>query len=216
MERMKEKIKQKRKLRMAVNLAFLLLFLALSLTGKIQFWFILFLVGVLASFKVGRVYCGWICPMYTLARPVAWLYRRIGLRRISPPAFLQGQWLRYVFLAAFLGLMVWQRVRGVQLPVLPALTALLLLFVLLFEEKWWHGRVCPFGTILDLSSRPATKALQVSPEKCQGHGDCQKACPTDAIVELDSGKRSIISHRCLRCMNCAAACPVGAIGMKRA
>ncbi len=207
-------------LRVISNIAFLILFIVIMISGKVQLWFGLFLLGVLISFFMGRFYCGWVCPMYSLSRPVAWLYKKLKIRRRPVPGLLQASWIRYVFLVFFLGLMVFQQVKGLRLPILPALTALSVLFVLIFEEKWWHSRVCPFGTVLDLTTRPAAKGLKIDPDSCIARGICELHCPTDAIVRTPlngpkDSKRRIIPWRCLQCMECVDPCPTRSIKYRR-
>lgn len=217
---MKKRSKKTHSLRVAVNVLFLALFIGLTVTGKIQIWFVLFLLGVLISFRWGRFYCGWVCPMFTLARPVAWLHKKLKIRPLRLPPPLQRPVTRYVVLALFIALLVLQQERGMHLPVLPALTALSVLFVLIFEEKWWHSRICPFGTILELSSRTASRGQEIAPAACIACGICDTRCPTDAIEKLPpnekgKSKRKIVKERCLNCYNCVVACPTRTIGYGR-
>ena len=51
--------------RRVIQIAFLGLFMALLVTGKMQLWMGIFVLGVLASLFWSRLYCGWICPINT-------------------------------------------------------------------------------------------------------------------------------------------------------
>jgi Na+-translocating ferredoxin:NAD+ oxidoreductase RNF subunit RnfB len=51
------------------------------------------------------------------------------------------------------------------------------------------------------------------PYGCLGYGDCQRACPFDAITMGDDGLPSIDLHKCTRCGLCVKACPRKIIDM---
>jgi electron transport complex protein RnfB len=48
---------------------------------------------------------------------------------------------------------------------------------------------------------------------CLGLGDCEAACPFDAIVMTDGGLALVIADLCTGCKNCVEACPRGIIKM---
>ncbi|MBW2276760.1 MAG: RnfABCDGE type electron transport complex subunit B, partial [Deltaproteobacteria bacterium] len=48
---------------------------------------------------------------------------------------------------------------------------------------------------------------------CLGLGDCEAACPFDAIVMADKGLALVIADLCTGCKNCVEACPRGIIKM---
>jgi electron transport complex protein RnfB len=48
---------------------------------------------------------------------------------------------------------------------------------------------------------------------CLGLGDCERACPFDAIVMTDKGLALVIAELCTGCKNCVEACPRGIIKM---
>jgi electron transport complex protein RnfB len=48
---------------------------------------------------------------------------------------------------------------------------------------------------------------------CLGHGDCEAACPFNAIVITDNGLALVINELCTGCKNCVEACPRDIIKM---
>lgn len=220
-KRPKKKLKTKPYRRTSILIAlsrifFLFLFIVFTLNGKLQLWFGIFFLSLLGALFLGRFYCGWICPMNTLFRPISWLYTRLHLHRFSTPGFLQHPLPKYLFLFVFIAAAVFLKISGRQLPILLFLTLFAVVLTLFFEEKMWHSRLCPFGSILDISSNPARHGLRVDPQKCTGCGICEKVCPTEAIFQVPQEKRKLPSRQirnntCLTCFRCASACPVKAI-----
>jgi len=192
-------------IRTTFDILCVVLFIGLTAIGKIQLWFALFAVGMLVSAVAGRFYCGWLCPMHSLMRPIDFLYKKFGRGgrrfqsgspgRLAPPAFLTGRGARYGFLLLFLGSAVSQKVVGFQAPVLPILTGLALVLVIFFQEQWWHSVLCPFGTILAGSSGKAKFGMMINQDTCTGCGLCEKACPAEAIhpvlEEQNAGREAV-------------------------
>lgn len=201
------KNKGKKALRILVQLIFFAVFIVLILKGRLQLWFAIFAVGVILSPLLGRLYCGWACPMHTAFRPINWFYKKTGIKRIKTPAFLQHRVVRFIPLAAFLVVMVMTKRMGMPLPVLALLTVLSIIITLFFEEALWHNVLCPFGTILSITAIPAAKTYRIEEMGCISCGKCQTVCPTHAIDTLESKKRFIRKADCISCGNCAPACP---------
>lgn len=202
--------------RLCVQILALATFVAATVVGVIQAWFLVFALGVLLSLRWGRLYCGWICPMNTLFRPIRYVYGRLGLRRIAPTGGMRRGWIRYGVLVLFVITAITVKQTGAAVPVLPLMTALAVLVTLFIDEMWWHAHLCPFGTILDLTSRPAPRAIVVDKDRCIGCGKCDEVCPTDAIrrVSREDRKRpvrDVVHQKCLTCFRCTRVCPVRAI-----
>lgn len=198
-------------LRVVVELVFLVLFGFLFLRGSIQLWLGIFAAGVLLSIFFSRVYCGWVCPMNTIFRPITWLRSKLGIRPLKTPRFMTNPAVRVIFLVLFVASMLLAKRLKEELPLPALITGLSVLVVLFFEEALWHNAMCPYGTILSLSSRMAPKHYRVEDKACISCGKCQKVCPVYVIDTLESGKRSIRKSDCLACGACAEACPAKAI-----
>ncbi|RPJ04139.1 MAG: 4Fe-4S dicluster domain-containing protein [Spirochaetaceae bacterium] len=70
---------------------------------------------------------------------------------------------------------------GFDFPPLVIVTVVAVLIALFFEEAFWHNSICPFGTVLNLSSKPAFKSVKINEDLCTSCGKCQKVCPVGAI-----------------------------------
>ncbi len=206
-------MKSKKYLRIMSQLLFLTLFLFLLYMGNLQLWIVVFIIGVAASLGLGRLYCGWICPMDTMARPINWLKDKLSVGSLDVPDMLRSKILRYSIVLFFFGSMVMLKFIGVRLPFPNVLiiTVIGVAFLTVFDEELFHKYLCPYGAILSLSSKPSRYMMKVDTDECIGCGRCQSVCPADTIETLDSGKRKIYNKECITCFSCQDACPVDCI-----
>lgn len=195
--------------RRVIQIAFLGLFMALLVTGKMQLWMGIFVLGVLASLFWSRLYCGWICPINTTMEGLTYVKKKNHLKSFKIPRWLSKPWLRLVILLLFFLVFVFVMMTGKKLPILPLLFAGGVILTLFFPAELWHRFLCPYGTILSLSSMKARHAMVIDPEKCNNCGACQKACPAGAIEKQT--KHQIHQSDCLVCLKCQESCHQKAI-----
>ena len=196
---------------MVSQLLFLALFLVLVRRNKLQLWMPVFTVGVIFSFIFSRFYCGWMCPMETLFRPINWIYNRLGIKRRKTPKLFETPVIRYTLLGLMIGALALSFIYKAKVPILLLITVLSVILTLFFEEKFWHRHLCPYGTLLGLSARPSRLSVRIDEDDCTSCGLCQKVCPTGAIVTLESKKRRIVKNECLTCFKCQEVCPADVI-----
>lgn len=198
------------KLRPAVQLGCLAIYLSLVLSGGYQLWKVGFLLSFLLAALVGRYYCGWMCPINTLMRPVKWLSQKLRLEKKAVPAFIaSGRW-RWLVFAFFAGLFVLKKLPVFQgkLPVPAIIIASGLLVTLFINERAWHRYLCPWGIMLGLTGRFARFGLRAA--ECRLCRRCLRRCPAEAI-RLRDNRIAIDPRYCLLCLDCQAVCPEGAI-----
>jgi len=194
----------------SIQILFLALFVVLTVKGKIQIWMAIFVVSALASLLFSRFYCGWLCPINTVLKPVTWAKKKLHIKSCKIPNFLKKTWVRIFMLVLFLGILAFTLKTGKKLPVLPISVALGFVLTLFFPEELWHRYLCPYGTILSLPSRKAKYGMKIDQEKCISCGKCMKVCPSVAITKEEK-KYSITKNDCLVCRACSEVCPVDAI-----
>jgi MauM/NapG family ferredoxin protein len=93
-----------------------------------------------------------------------------------------------------------------QLVILVMLVAILA--VSWIERRLWCRHLCPLGALLGLVGRKALFGRVVDQQVCASCEACTVVCPMDAVRD---GGRSTDCSRCEAGLECADACPQGAI-----
>ena len=192
-----------------VRILFLALFTFLIALGKPQLWMIFFVLSLLGSFLLGRVYCGWFCPISTIMSAITAIKKKLHLKNSKVPKLLMKPWVRIASVGIFMALFVFTLISGRKLPVLAALLFVGAALTLFFPEELWHRYLCPYGLILSFPSAKTRHAMTVDPLLCNNCGTCIRVCPAKAIVKKD--RHEIITKDCLVCNECASSCKQEAI-----
>jgi len=189
-------------------------------------------VVLLACLVVPRAFCGYVCPLGTLADAFDWAVGRwarvLHVRRRRWFVHLRYYVLTAALAAAAAGVLL----SGFVSPI-PVLTrgvvaivgagagwggpvgwsrwtaAGLLAFVLctgLLGRRFWCRYLCPSGALLSLAGLLRLTGRKVD-SSCVRCGRCVDACPLGAVREDFSTRAA----DCTFCQVCGGVCPVGAI-----
>ena len=196
-----------------VRLLFFGLFLFLIIKGKLQLWLIIFASSLIIALFFGRVFCGYICPMNTIMRPISWISRKLKWQTINKPRFLGSGWLAIVLLAMSIPLMLAaKRILQRDIPVLVIFLIVSAVVTLRYKPEVFHNLLCPFGVLQKITGRFALYGESVEATACTGCHKCEKVCPAEAVrVEASTRKATINSALCHQCQDCVIACPFTAI-----
>ena len=179
---------------------------------------VIVLANILIAYFFGRIYCSVICPLGILQDILGSIFRR---KSGKTPNFY---YVRYTILAITLAAMAlgitavlryldpYSNYGNLVTGFINIKTASMLTFiplVILAALVLWKNRIfcttiCPVGTALGLCSKFSGHKLYISEEICKKCGQCEKECPTGAII---SDEKSLDNERCIRCMRCVAKCP---------
>ncbi len=205
--------KNKALYRNLVQVLFLLIFSFLAFKGSIQLWIIVFGFGLLISLIWGRFYCGWICPINTVLRIKNWVYKKLNINVFNTPNYIKKQWIRWVILLLFIGIMVISRRINLQINMILYVLILAFVISLIFDEEIWHKYLCPYGVLLELTDKANNKKLVIDEKLCKTCGICIENCPNNIIFEADN-IYNIQSKECLKCFKCQDLCKFNAINYK--
>ena len=195
-----------------------------------------FLVLAALTLVLGRVFCGWACPLGTLQQLSSWLLSPRSRRE----SLLVNRWrrwyaIKYYLLAALLGgallgslqsglldplsLLARGLASGVW-PVLPGGRAVpggwiaaILLLAIVVASRWiprlFCRALCPLGALLGVLARFSLFRISRRGDACSSCVLCTFAC--------QGADEPLKEHRvgeCHVCLNCLPSCPENAIGYR--
>jgi polyferredoxin len=186
-----------------------------------------------ATLVLGRVFCGWICPMGSLIelsdfilsfirRHNPWALSKVPLRPQGPREFLVRNPPAIVILAAtivtvFTGPQIIPFVHpNVWIVRICSLSALGIVFLALivassaFGRRLWCIYVCPLGALYGLCARLPIPRLSIA--HCTRCSACDR-CPMQAA---DGERHSVIAHQCILCFDFEHACAAEGFRFARA
>jgi ferredoxin len=147
-----------------------------------------FLLGLLEPFSAfGKMGAGLLRPAFDLAHDAA-----AALSRSSGS-----------YAVAFVPVS-WTWARGAA----GAAVLLIVGFMSLSLGRLFCNSLCPAGALLRLASLRPLFGLRLDSGKCNGCGLCERVCRASCIRPGGGG---VVENRCVRCFDCLAACPGGAI-----
>ncbi|MGA8729278.1 MAG: 4Fe-4S binding protein [Terracidiphilus sp.] len=188
---------------------------------------VLFIAFMLMSLLLKKAFCSWLCPVGTLSEHLWKLGRRIFSRNLHPPKWLDIplRGLKYVLLGFFVfviggmsaeaihdfmstpyGLVADVKMlnffRDIGQTAVIVIALLVLLSMLI--QNFWCRYLCPYGSLLGITSLLSPIKIRRDVEACIDCGKCARACPSRLPVDQLVQIRSV---ECAACMACVAACP---------
>jgi len=158
-----------------------------------------------------KIICGWACQLGLLQD----LIYRVPFPKWRPPFWLSNITRGVVFAGLLFGLVVagidwigwidpFQLFRF-NFTLAIGIFAAFLLIASLFIYRPWCQFLCPFGFISWLVEQFSLLRPRINREVCKQCQLCVKACPTQAMADIYSGKK--LHADCFACGACLAACP---------
>jgi polyferredoxin len=212
-----------RQLRQIVQIVFLVIFsflLVKALFGRVLgSWaplLIMTLTTAILTLVLGRVWCGWVCPMGTV------LYWTRFKGAIEREARLSKRWwtVKYVLLflllaAALLGLvrpvLDWMDKNAVASGIVIMLVLAASVGLNFMADLFWCRYLCPLGGAVALLSKIALMRRVVRVH-CNDCSVCVDACPMGVI----DPRRGFVNDpgECTVCIDCLTACTSNSNGFQ--
>jgi len=188
------------------------------------FPFAIFLSAIISSLVLGRVFCGWVCP---IGAAQEFFYRIPRWLKLKTPDFTKKipPMVKYSpFLV--LGILGLWAIRSGQvkfcqldpfaflfggstsLVLFAALVAILLISLFLFRPFCIF--LCPLGALLSALSEISILRIKRNKKLCSKCQVCIQKCPAGAINK----KLKIDQKACIRCQDCLNSCPKKALSYK--
>jgi polyferredoxin len=211
------------RLRQIIQIVFLILFIFFlfkSLFGRTMgSWIpliIFSLVTLVLTLILGRIWCGWVCPLGTVLH---WTRFKGSIERGERSS--KAWWaVKYVFLflilaALLFGLwqptMDWMGTNRTTTGIIIALAVLFSVGLNYFADLFFCRYLCPLGALMTLISRLAFMRRIVRPH-CNECSVCVDACPMGAI----DPQRGFVNDpgACTICIDCLPPCTSSCNGFK--
>ena len=212
-----------RQLRQIVQIVFLLVFIFLlvkALSGRVLGsgipLLVLTLTTMILTLVLGRVWCGWVCPVGTI------LYWTRFKGAIEREGCLSNRWgmARYILLvlilaAALVGLvrpaLDWMGKNAVARGIVIILPLAASVGLNLIADLFWCRYLCPLGGAVALLSKiaPLRRVVRVH---CNDCSVCVDACRMGAVEP----RRGFVNDpgECTVCIDCMTACSSSSNGFR--
>jgi len=196
--------KLKNNLRSIIRIFFLILIFTLWSINKIEVWLFILLAGLLITPFMGRVYCGWICPIFTSIDIFSPIIKEKKLQKYNK--YFQKMVFKVVIFMMFLVVFFLTKKLDLAVPFFILLIPIGLLIAVLFGSSQWH-HICPFGIIFSLPARFATKGYNLISRDCSKCGLCVNKCANSCLILGKNRPLYFGREHCLSCGKCKDSCP---------
>lgn len=208
-----------------------------EVAGQILIWFVLpitLLVPLVLwiAWKWGRIYCGWLCPHFSVVETINHLMTRITGRPTLYEALKRGRrgkvlhWTGLVLACALIGFSWALAMLSYLLPPIPLYTDLVTgslplypaiflavatsLFTLdfLFARHLFCKYGCAFGVVQSIAWMTNGKGRVVTFDTVRAAAcrDCTRACDEACPMRLPTRSHKRAKFTCTQCLQCVSAC----------
>jgi hypothetical protein len=177
--------------------------------------FIILAIPIVSTFFLGRLYCGWVCPMGAVQQ---FLYRKDLALKLPDGLGPKLKKLRFVVLGAIMiaalysGTTAFAEVDPFKslfnAQIAPVPTTLLAILVIgsVFIFTPWCRFLCPMGAVLSVVGRLARRKISFNAE-CKSCGACARSFCDYKTITPGKPLPLLEQHECAMCGECISRCP---------
>ncbi len=182
--------------------------------GPVLLVIALLLIVILGSWFLGRIFCGYICPLGTIQEIASMvpvkkkgpsdktarvIHTVVGTLVVLIAVLFSTSALKYLgvnafFNIAFSSYLFWMFIATLGISI--------------FVYRPVCRFICPYGLLLSFASKCGVFGIHRT-EKCSDCGLCQRACPS----RMEVGKKKM--DECYLCMRCIEACHSDALEYRK-
>ena len=187
-----------------------------SLAGRAFYLssFIAALPLIIVSVFLGRVFCGWVCPVHTLlewahtASPKWPFFKKTAKKNIILPtsiliiALFGSLWTAVPLFTTVSPIGALSRV--IYFGILSELVLVLIVVLLeFFQPMFWCRRLCPVGILYGWLGAGKLVGISVDADQCNDCGICRTQCS----MQVDPGGKGLYNTvACMNCGKCVSVC----------
>lgn len=187
------------------------------------------LILIVLTILLGRVYCGWICPMNLVFELSCKIRKLLSIVGIKPKNIAFSRWNKYamLFVGAMLSLILGIQAFSFIYPPtvfnreivhliyfgsigIGAVTLLLVITIeVSLSQRAWCRYFCPGGALWSLMGSKRILRVKRESSLCDDCAECNKVCEFGLYPMIDQ-----TGMECDNCGKCVANCHSGALGYK--
>ena len=179
------------------------------------------LITFVAALLLGRIWCGYICPLGFYQEMISLLRKKLRIPGLSIPSRMKSALkpIRYIILVAFVISMLFMgtkpliyiRPDKVFLSEGAGIFSVIVLGVMTgicFLSERFFCRICPLGTARGFANKISLVKIKKKGSACTHCRACLEVCPMDIDeVYKERDKEDVTKPDCIFCMKCIEACP---------
>ena len=184
------------------------------------------LIPVVLTIVLGKVFCGWICPMHLILEindKIRGLLIKVGYNSrdiifskrtkyyvliigILAASFAGRPLMALIYPPAVISREIFYKIYTGMWGAGVTVIAIIVFVELVLSRRWWCRYICPGGALYTLLSRVRVLKVKRDDLSCDQCGDCIPICPYDL-----KPMTKLLNADCDQCGLCISVCKPGAL-----
>ncbi|NYT04213.1 MAG: 4Fe-4S binding protein [Candidatus Methanofastidiosa archaeon] len=183
-----------------------------AIKGNYLYWLMLFFLPIVFSVILGRVFCGYACPIGAWQQLMSGIGSRLIKFRMPQKLDKFLKYIKYVFAALIVIVAISTRypffqkidpfsyLFGFNFTLYGIISIAIVSVASIIVSRPFCRYICPYGAVLAILSRFSIYKIKAK-NGCKNCTLCDRVCETDAII-----KGNVDQSECIRCKKCIDSC----------